>query len=202
MIKILIGTPIRDIKSYSMDAWLESVKEQDIIADLYMVDNSDAPDFYRKYKRKGYDVDRIEYPAGRNDDDRLSRSREMIRKRFIKGNYDIWFSWECDIILPKNTYSYLSNFLNDFDIINHDYPSREHPDEQIGGIGCTIVKKWVMDAISFTAYGGYGQCYPKNPNCYYGNEGLFFTLAVENGAKALTIHNKLDIKHLAEIGYG
>lgn len=201
---VLIGTPIRDIKEYSTRRWLKSVSQLALPhGKLLMVDNSDTPDFSERVheycKEIGftrYEFIHLEDMGGREPEARLAVAREKIREVLLAGKYTHWFSWECDILLPTDALLKLQRFV-DIDIVHHNYPSREDKNFSVGGIGCSLVSRKVVQQFSFTENGGYGQCDPDYPGCYHGNESWFLIRALRAGYSSLQLTGYLkNIEHL------
>lgn len=203
---VLIGTPIRDTKQYGIKRWLKSVCQLDYNNYLlYMVDNSDTPDFVRyvtdfcnEIGFTKYEIVHLDSMAGLEGEARLAPSRQKIEEKLISGDFKYWFSWECDTILPSDALKYLLRFFPEFDVVNHTYPDRDDKKLDVGGIGCSVFKREVMEGYSFTAGGGYGQCEPKNHNCYYSGDSLLMSRMMWADRKIVDIHKVLSIEHLGE----
>jgi len=203
---ILIGTPIRDIKEYSMRRWLKSVSALAMPrGTLLMVDNSDTPDFSKRVheycKEIGftrYELIHLEDMGGLESEARLAAAREKIREVLLAGKYTHWFSWECDIILPSDTLEKLQRFI-DIDLVHHNYPSRDNDQIVAGGIGCSLISREIMKQFSMIEGGGYGMCDPDMPNCYHGNESWLFVRAYRAGFSSLHLSQYLkNVEHLAK----
>lgn len=177
--KILIGTPIHELKDYSMERWLECVSKLEYPADLLIVDNSPGLDYIekvknycKKYGLTNYKLVHVEVPQEQKDiEERLATSREVIRAEVLSKNYDAWFSFECDILSPPNTLTEMVNLIGDYSILRHCYPSRG----SLGGfnqeLGITLVKRAVLKRYGFE----YGLIDPINPNTMYGGDVWFIT---------------------------
>ena len=119
--KILIGTPIHACKDYSMKSWLQNVAklQKETPVDLLLVDNSPGTDYLEKVKGyckkfgiKNYGLKHFEVKNANLNPDlvrsvNVEISQEIIRRHTIKQDYDAWFSWECDQIIPENTLNQL-----------------------------------------------------------------------------------------------
>ena len=199
--KILIGTPIHEVKEYGIYEWLDSVSKLDW-SDyfLLLVDNSPSRDFPERVKRYcqelglNFRLVHLERAGDKDVEERLALSREVIREEIIKGGYDVWFSWECDILLPPDALKILLPYLFVFDIVNHMYPDRDDPNIEVGGIGCSLYKAEIIKKLSFL--GGYGQCDPVVPNCYYSGDSYLVTRALRMKYKMVDFHNLMEVKHL------
>ena len=124
--KILIGTPIHEIKDYAIRRWLKSVSEIQVDEKcqwhLFMVDNSQNSNYWKKVDKYCRQLNFVNYDLihldNMTDDDehekeRLGTSREKIRQKLLHENWDYWFSWECDILCPPNILTTLLNYSND-----------------------------------------------------------------------------------------
>jgi hypothetical protein len=198
---VLIGTPIRDIKEYSIREWLNSVSKLKGDWFLFMVDNSDTVDFSERVHRycyeiglKNYELIHLEGMGGRESEERLSYSREEIRNRL--DDYDYWLSWECDIVLPPDALNILLTFMDGFDNVNHGYPDREKSSMEVGGVGCSLFKKEILK--DFTFLNGYAFCDPDDKQNYYSGDCWLITWLLRGGFKMAELHNILKIRHLCQ----
>lgn len=93
--KVLIGCPIYDKKDYCWDKWktiLKSLTYPNF--DVLLVDNSKGNDFF-ELVQKDFPVIKAEYEE--NPKDRIINSRNLIREKFLEGDYDLFFSLEQDV---------------------------------------------------------------------------------------------------------
>ena len=99
--KILVGCPTYEGYNYCIDEYLNRIKELLYTNfDLVLVDNSKSDNFYNELKLK-----KINVVKGKYFDDvkrRISESRNMLRDKFLEGNYDYFLSLEQDVIPPKD----------------------------------------------------------------------------------------------------
>jgi hypothetical protein len=103
--RILIGAPQSDKKRYCFDAWAENIlnfsypKEN---IDVFLVDNSDTPEFSEYIKSK-YGFGCVHIPK-RGRDIRLvmAQCHEAVRRQAIKGKYDYLLHLETDIFPPHD----------------------------------------------------------------------------------------------------
>lgn len=150
--KILIGTPIHQIKDYAMEKWLKNVGEVQKVtpARLLMVDNS--PDLMFMEKVQGYcqklgtadyEVAHINVSGADEADQRINRSREAIRQYLVKHDYDAWFSWECDQIIPADALARLVGLMEEggYTMVAHGSPERQSPATVMAAFGVTLIKK-------------------------------------------------------------
>src|SRR3989344_5200299 len=122
--KVLIGTPIHEIKDYCMERWLENVAklQKEFPADVLLMDNSPGFDYVekvkgycKKYGITNYKIDHIGINQNLNADTRRSlgveASQETIRQEVLSKGYDGWFSWECDQIIPTDALNKLVKLM-------------------------------------------------------------------------------------------
>jgi len=204
---ILIGTPIHECKEYGIARWLKSVSELHGDWFLYMVDNSDTPHFCDRVRNSckelgiiNYELLHLENMRGLESEARLAPSREKIREKLLYGDYEHWFSWECDIILPPETLEIMMEWFPRFDIVNHNYPDRENSVLEVGGIGCSIYKREIVERFSFLEGGGYAQCDKRMPNNYFSGDSYLVFRALWAGYKMIDFHNLFKCEHLGEGG--
>lgn len=196
--KILLGTPIHESKDYCIKEWLAQLSQFDSsTVDVLLVDNSDSTAYINTLDSSSYEVYHIEVDSQANQDERISRSREVIRQRVIDENYDYWFSLESDVFVPSNTITELLRFGDEFHAVHHCYPSRYNIDESIvGGFGCSLIKKEALEEFGFLLE--YGKIDSLNPNCWHGSEEWFNTRIFRNGWKYCILNGILQIEHRAE----
>jgi hypothetical protein len=160
---ILIGTPIHICKDYCMERWLENVAtlQRQTPADLLLVDNSPGLEYVEKVKgycaKYGitkYRIEHMEFDQGMSrekSEERIRRAQEIIRKEMLSGDYDAWFSWECDQLIPPNALDELVRMMKtgDFMIVVHNSWMRETPASDNFDMGCTLIKKECLEKHDF-----------------------------------------------------
>ena len=99
--KVLVACCTYDKQAYCLDEFLESVKKIDYNFDFFMVDNSQKEDYSKKIKSKGIEI--VWDNKGGKVREKISRGREIIRKKAIDGNYDYLFLLDQDVITPPFT---------------------------------------------------------------------------------------------------
>jgi hypothetical protein len=203
--KVLIGTPVHESKDYGMDRWIKSVSKLDHPFDLLMVDNSINSNYVntlhkycKKHRVTNYKLIHIDVSQNTILDERLARSREIIRQEVLNKNYDAWFSLECDIITPPNALTKLTNLINNYWMISHGYPSRDNPNASNAELGITLIKQAVLKKYGFTNQ--YGYVDPLLPNCWYSSDVWFIRQIQRNkDGKNINIHGIIKpIYHLAK----
>ena len=126
--KILVGCPVSKVKDYVLYYWYSFVQNLTYPNyDIYLVDNSENPDFAKELQRCGIQYSRYYNPSSKPQEN-MAGSLEVLRKKAIKENYDYFMSIECDIFPPRNVIEKLLS--NDVGVvgavylINHGYEIR------------------------------------------------------------------------------
>lgn len=170
--KILIGIPIHVSKDYAMERWLENVAKLEYPADLMMVDNSPDLDYVEKVKSycKKYGLkakilhlevtQEPETSENRNEliHERIIRSEEMIRTEFLKRDYDAWFFWENDILIPTNALGKLVDLMESggFEVLIHNCWVNDIPNQVNFHFGITLFGQEFLEKHSFLPVFGPG----------------------------------------------
>ena len=190
MAKILIGTPIHESKDYAMERFLKSINELEkpCQVDLFLVDNS-TQEYADKYGATHIDCENS------TAEERIARSREVIRQRVVDEGYDYWFSVENDVILPPGALNEMLRY-QEFDIIGHNYPSRYNPNDLTWGFGCTLIKRWCLEKFGFLKE--YGNVDPEMPDCWHGGEHWFIKRVRKAGGRYVCFDNLFTCEHLNE----
>lgn len=168
MMKILIGTPIHQAKDYCMERWLQNVFSLRKVypCDFLMVDNSPGLDYVEKVKGsctkfgiKNYQIEHLEIAQGeevfKNVDEqiheRVAHSQEIIRQFVLSRDYDAWFSWECDQIIPLNALDKLIEIMKmgNFMMVNHNCWDKNVPDGLCFDWGVTLVSREYLKKYGF-----------------------------------------------------
>lgn len=201
--KILIGTPVHESKDYSMQRWLKSVSEIKVDKNhqwrLFMVDNSQNPDYWKRvdiYCKAlnfvNYDLIHLNNMVDDNEhiEERLGNSREEIKQKLLKENWDYWFSWECDIICPSNILSVFTNYSKDCDIVGHTYPLRKTKNDKSTYIELESIGLMLFPKKFFKDY-GFTKGLEHTPG-----DGPIIHRIVEQRWKWISLHNCLPVEHL------
>jgi GT2 family glycosyltransferase len=103
--KILIGCPTCDRYKYCIDEWIERVNNiinnsKDHEIDYLLVDNSKEDNFFNKLKEKNVNI--LKAPHLENVRERITHSRNLLREKLLKENYDYFFSLEQDVMPEKD----------------------------------------------------------------------------------------------------
>lgn len=158
--KVLIGTPIHQTKDYAMERWLENVSKLQLEypADFLMVDNSSGLDYAEKIKSycakygiKNYKIEHLEFDPQMEKDERISRSREVIRQHILANDYDAWFSWESDQIIPNDSLTKLVKVMEagNYMIIHPNSWDRVIPEEPDAGFGVCLISRDPLKKFGF-----------------------------------------------------
>lgn len=155
--KILIACPVHECKEYAMQRWIDNVKNftfQNF--DIFLVDNSPNENFYNRWKDK---INIIHLKETENEKDmcrRIAISMEVIRQKFINGNYYRWLNLEIDV-LPQNSnlIEIMLKYGQDTDWIAHTYPHRGSESEAPvqAGVGCGMFSRRIMEYFNFNETG-------------------------------------------------
>lgn len=161
--KILIGTPIHQIKDYAMERWLQNVAKLQAKspADLLLVDNSPSLGYIKKVKGylakygiTNYKIRHFEFNQGMSVDrkrDRIEQAEEIISQEIISGGYDAWFSWECDQIIPEDSLDVLIKLMNigGTMIVTHNSWFREDKDWPLADFGVALISRECLDKFGY-----------------------------------------------------
>lgn len=152
--RVLIGTPIHEVKDYCMERWLENVSKLKYPADLFIVDNSPGLEYVEKVRGycakhgiTNYHIEHLEINQGLGADIRIEASQEMIRQYILSHDYDAWFSWECDQIIPTNALDELIKIMQagDFTMVIHNSHARWDPAIPNTNMGITLIKRECLE---------------------------------------------------------
>ena len=151
--KILVACPNHEVKEYSFQRWIDSVKNLSYPNyNIVVSDNSPTINFLEKWENQipmlRIDVSGMEKLSVK----RTNYSYEQIRQVFLNGDYDRLMILESDIIAPPDVIQQMIKWGKDSDWISHAYPARDggDPDEQkIQGIGCSLFSRRLMEKYDF-----------------------------------------------------
>ncbi|MBF8249471.1 MAG: hypothetical protein HW400_72 [Candidatus Levybacteria bacterium] len=203
--KILIGTPIHQIKDYAMEKWLKNVSRLRLKypCDFLIVDNSlntayieKVKKYCEKYKITNYKIKHIKLPPDRERYERMARAREVIRQEFLSKDYDAWFSWESDIIIPTDTLGKLVKLMKagDFSVVDHNCWMRGFPSAYCTDFGIALVARKALGKYSFILEFGTD---PEMPKTYEPSEAWFKARVLGGGGKCIEVDNLIrPITHL------
>lgn len=166
--KILIGTPIHELKDYSMERWLENVSKFLEVhpGDFLMVDNSPnlsymekVKGYCKRYGIKNYQMKHLEIAQGEEVNksvdeqihERVARCHEIIRQFILSRDYDAWFSWECDQIIPLDSLDKLIGIMKmgNYMMVNHNIWDKNVPGGLCFDWGVTLVNRDYLKKYGF-----------------------------------------------------
>lgn len=181
--KILIGAPIHICKDYSMERWLKNVFQvrTEYPADFFMVDNSPGLEYVekvngycKKYGIMNYTIEHLEMPQGKKtgksireqEHERIARSREIIRQKFLRSDYDAYFFWENDIIIPANSLGKLVTLMQagDFMVVVHNCWINSVSNQPNFDYGLVLFSRQCLETYGFLLEFGTD---PEMPDCWY-----------------------------------
>jgi hypothetical protein len=157
--KILIGTPIHEIKDYCMERWIENVSKLHYPADLLLIDNSPGlgyiekiKSYLKKYRIKNFKIKHFEIneqnlDASQARSQKVEIAQEMIRREALKSKYDAWFSWECDQIIPPDTLDRLVSLMQkgNYMMVVVNSWARTIPGEFNANMGVTLISQKALN---------------------------------------------------------
>lgn len=160
--KILIGTPIHQVKDYCMERWLQNVAKLQAKspADLLLVDNSPnlnyvkkVKNYLSKYRIINCRIKHFKYNQGMSVDrrrDRVEKAEEIISQEILSGGYDAWFSWECDQIIPENSLIELIKLMNvgGTMIVTHNSWFRDDNNLPLADFGVALISRECLERYS------------------------------------------------------
>ena len=158
--KILVSCPTYDQKEYAHQAWIDAVRAIDYPNfEIFVVDNSPTEDCYNRWKDKipmvHIDTSDISNPVGLDAAQRMARSMEVVRQKFLRENFAHWFNVEIDVIIEPGMLKTLLRYGKDCDWIAHTYPPRGGEIPCCSGIGCSIWSRRLIEAFQFETAGDF-----------------------------------------------
>lgn len=157
--KILVACPVHEIKEYAMQEWIDAIKALDYLNyDILLVDNSPNLDFMNRWCDQvpmlhvDIDVPDSEFCQ------RIAKSMELIRQKFIEGDYESWINIEIDVIIPPEAIKVLRKWTTDCDWVSHVYPARGsgNDEECQSGVGIAMFSRKLMTDFDFKDTNGEG----------------------------------------------
>jgi hypothetical protein len=210
--KILIGTPIHVSKDYSMERWLENVHhvQKHTAADVLLVDNSPGLDYVdrvttlcTKYNIKNYTVEHFEVTNRELNPDmargiNVEISQEMIRQWTLKKDYDAWFSWECDQIIPADSLSRLTELMSsaNYMMVVVNSWARSTPDVLNANMGVTLIGRNALKKGWFLPFNE-GEVSTNLEDFYNVDETMFKKRVLKSGGNYVELYGVIEpIYHL------
>lgn len=154
MPNILVACPTHECKAYAFDRWWARVQELTHPHDVFVVDNSPDSNNAAAIMEKGCPaVWDHEIAADIHAMLRITHSMEIIRQRFLKGDWDYWFNLEADVIPPVNVIEQMLEWGRETDWISHAYPARGRNTDDQQGIGCSMLSRRLVTEMDFGSLG-------------------------------------------------
>lgn len=147
--KVLVACPNHIVKEYSFQRWIDNVKNLTYANyDILVVDNSPYGELAEKYGNQiPIEVLPTEGIQGLMVT-RINRSMELIRQKFLKGNYMHWMDIESDVIPQTDVIEILMRLKVDW--ASHAYPARGSNDGSVQqGIGCSLLSRRLLENFSW-----------------------------------------------------
>ena len=207
--KILIGTPIHVNKDYSTERWLKSVSELRLKhpADFLMVDNSFDASYVKKVKgycaKFGITDYKIKHISANQDpivdgvvvdkkEARIEIAQGIIKKAVLSKNYDAWFNWESDVILPTNALDEMIRIMQtgNFMIVAHNCLQRGIPNSTSSDFEITLISRKCSEKYGSLLAFVSGPDYLGIPKSQRDGEESFFKYRVAmSGGNSVEVYN-------------
>jgi len=151
--KILVGCSTNEVKSYSLQRWINNVKKFTYPnIEFLVVDTSETDEYISKYYGQ-LPIERLPqfYPQ---ESQRMCEGMEYIRQHFLKSDCQRWFSVESDILPPPDALEIMLEVGKDADWISHAFPLRfqDQNVEVEQGIGCSILSRKLLEENSWAGF--------------------------------------------------
>jgi|SRR3989344_756748 len=205
IMKILIGTPIHQVKDYSMEKWLKNVAKLKLeySADLILVDNSPGTEYMEtvkgyctKYGITNYKIVHIDFDQGMSvntKDKRIETAQKIIREEVLSHDYDAWFSWECDQIIPVDALNKLVELMNIYGVmmVAANSWARNNPAEFNPDMGVTLIAKECLEKHGFLL---------KGDTDWQGNDRWFKERVLKSGGNYIDVYGVINpVYHLDKL---
>jgi len=183
--KILIGCTTYSGKEYVLERYINRVKELTFNNyEVLFIDNSKEDDYFNKIKSLGMNV--IKSPWNERSKIRLTNAQNILRDKFLEGDYTHLFILEQDLIPPRDIIETLLS--HDKDVVSGWYYITEVPRPCLSrewellemkfcpkqplmvemakerlmkcflaSFGVSLIKREVLEKIRFKAYHGFTQ---------------------------------------------
>ena len=200
--KVLIGAPIHQIKDYATERWLENVSKLQLEypADLLLVDNSPGLGYVEKvrgycekYGVTNYKIKHLDINQNQPVAERIGRSREIIRQEVLSLDYDAWFSWESDQIIPTDALAKLVKVMEvgNYMMIPPNSWARVLPGEPDANFGVCLIRRTCLEKYGFLLE------YSNMPDCWHGGEAWFKKQVLRGGGNYIEAYGLIKpIYHL------
>lgn len=143
--KILLATTTFEGKKHCFKEWFDAVKKIDYSnVDVLLVDNSTTCEYADWLKEQGVRVVHLSLEG--DNFLKMAQTNEYIRKIFIEGDYDYWFSLESDVLVPPDILSFLTSYKADW--VGIPYRNRDKLNFA-SEFGCSLFSKYLMENTDF-----------------------------------------------------
>jgi len=186
-----------------MERWLQNVSKLEYPADFFMVDNSPGLNYVEKvkwycakYGITNYKIEHLELSQEQGKFERVARSREIIRREFLSKDYDAWFAWDCDQIIPLDALGKLVQLMEEgnYMMVNPNKWNREVPDDPNIDFGCALIKRECLEKYGFILEFGTD---PDMPNSWEPGEAWFRKRVLRGGGNYINVYGIINpIYHL------
>lgn len=109
--KVLLISPVSDKKDYILPKWFENVLSLSYYnMDILLVDNSKNKS-HADTIVKEWGINTIWYdPKDKSAQEFITDSQNILREKFLEGDYDFAFSLECDVLVPHDIVNYFMTY--------------------------------------------------------------------------------------------
>lgn len=187
--KVLIGTPIHETKEYSLQRWLNNIKSFTYPNfDVLVVDNSPTEDLMNRWKDK-VDIRHINTKGiEQYTEMRKNLSFDLIRKEFLKGDYERMVTIESDIIPSVGIIEFMLKWGKDTDWISVSFPNRENQISHEQGLGCCMFTRRLMEAYDWESLA----------DNYNSDGGFWMRMQGDTRFKTMELWHFVNMIHLKE----
>ncbi len=99
--RVLVGCPTYSGKKYALPRFVAALKKLDYPTyDILLVDNSEGDEYKKELEKLGIPV--VKGPSTGDPMERITKSRNILRDKFIEGKYDFLLSLEQDVTPPPD----------------------------------------------------------------------------------------------------
>lgn len=160
-------------------------------AHLLLVDNSPdlsyvekVKEYCKKFGIGDYEITHINVHQPNGADERIGRSREVIRQHLLANGYDAWFSWDSDQIIPTNTLDTLMKIMEagNYSMIHPNAWSRENPNDPEANFGVCLISRNSLEKYGFSLE------YPDMPRSWNEGESWFKKQVIKGGGSYIEIY--------------
>lgn len=155
---------------------------------------------------KKYKIKHLNIPQGEKTDksideqihERIIRSREIIRKEFLSSDYDAYFLWESDEIIPSDALNKLVKLMRagNFMVVVHNCWINDNPNHVNFDYGIVLFSRECLGKYSWLPQFGTD---PEMPNNWYEAELWFRKRIHEDGCSYTEVTGLIEpVYHLAK----